>query len=76
MRSHPFFASVNWNWIDKRLVKPPIQPEIGAPEKLSFWENAQQELVTDEEEMAEMRAAGQAAEVPGPEGLAALYAWV
>lgn len=58
VRAHPFFASVNWNWIDKRLVKPPIQPEIGAPEQLSFWENAQQELVTDEEEMAEMRAAG------------------
>lgn len=76
VRAHPFFKDVNWNWIDKRLVKPPIQPEIKSSEDLDYWKDAQNDFLSDAEEIAEMEKAGGFAKVPDGAGVAALFTWM
>ncbi|CAL6019173.1 Kinase [Hexamita inflata] len=75
IKAHPFFNGVNWNWIEKKLVKPPIVPEIKSGEDLDFWKNAAEEFVADEDEIQEMVEQGGFGEIPA-DGGKALFAWV
>ena len=59
VKSHPFFEGINWGYIEKRLVKPPIIPVIKGEVDLTAWEDAVGENISDEEEIAEMAECGE-----------------
>ena len=77
VKRHPFFGKLNWKLVEKRMSKPPFQPEVGNIEDLSFWENAAAEIVADEEEINHM-VEGREDELKLADEalLKTLYAWV
>ncbi|KAH0570390.1 Kinase, AGC PKA [Spironucleus salmonicida] len=67
IKGHPFFTGVNWGYIEKKLVKPPIVPVVKNDQDLEFWADAAEELVDDEVEIQDMKDAGECADIPTTE---------